>query len=150
MKVECHWNEKMKFTAQSGDHTVVMDAKSPLGSDSGPSPKSLVLVGLAGCTGMDVIALLRKYKQTVTAMEIEADAPTTETHPQVFQKVDLIYRVAGSMEPQKLIEAVHLSMSKYCGVSAMVAQAAPISYQIQLNGSEIHRGHADFAELEKS
>ncbi|MCB0418651.1 MAG: OsmC family protein [Bdellovibrionales bacterium] len=121
-----------------------MDAKRPIGEDAAMNPKELVLAGVSGCTAMDVVALLRKYRQPADSFEVEAETTLTSGHPAIFEKVDLRFVVKGKVEPEKLIEAVTLSQTKYCGVSAMIAKAAPIHYVIELNGEEIHRGNAHF------
>ena len=76
MKSVLNWTEGMKFTAASDNHSVDMDAKSPIGKGSAITPKELILAGLGGCTAMDVIALMRKHKQEVQSFEVEVDAPT--------------------------------------------------------------------------
>lgn len=144
MQAHLTWKQKMSFDAELGKHVVPMDAKAPVGSDSAASPKQLALAGVAGCTAMDVIALLRKYRQEVTSFSMDADAPTTETHPSVFKEVHLTYRLDGTIEPAKAMEAVELSMTKYCGVSAMIAKACPIRYTVLVNGQEVGRGEARF------
>ncbi|MEZ4750415.1 MAG: OsmC family protein [Bdellovibrionota bacterium] len=144
MKLRTIWNEKMRFTAKSSAHEIAMDAKRPIGEDSALNPKELVLAGVSGCTGMDVVALLRKYRQPADSFEVEAETSLTEGYPAVFTKVSLRYIVKGKVDAEKLIEAVTLSQTKYCGVSAMIAKAAPIEYAIELNGEEIQRGNAHF------
>ncbi|MCB0403753.1 MAG: OsmC family protein [Bdellovibrionales bacterium] len=144
MKLRTIWTEKMRFTTKSSTHEVPMDAKRPIGEDAALNPKELVLAGLSGCTAMDVVALLRKYRQTAETFEVEAETTLTDKYPAVFQKVSLRYIVKGNVEAPKLIEAVTLSQTKFCGVSAMIAKAAPIEYVVELNGEEIQRGNAHF------
>lgn len=145
LSINCTWNEKMKFTAKSELHEINMDAKSPIGSNSAMTPKELLLSGVAGCTAMDVIALLKKYQQTVNEFYIQVDADMDESkHPSVFNKISLIFKLNGVINPEKAIEAVHLSQTKYCGVSAMISKVVPIYYSIILNGEEISTGQASF------
>lgn len=145
MKLQCQWNEKMKFTAHSEGHEVLMDAKSPIGSDSAMTPKHLLLAGISGCTAMDVVALLKKYKQPFESLDVDVDADLTEgVYPAIFKDVKLIFKVKGAVEREKLLEAVKLSQTKYCGVTAMVAKAVPILYTVELNGEGIGSGQADF------
>jgi putative redox protein len=145
MKLNCIWNDKMKFTAEADQHKVEMDAKSPIGSDTALTPKQLLLAGISGCTGMDVVALLRKYKQPLEGFQIDADAVTTEgINPAVFKEVKLTYKFSGVLDQEKVLEAIRLSQTKYCGVSAMVAKAVPISYTVELNGKLIGTGQANF------
>ena len=139
------WKEAMQFDATSGDHHVLMDAKAPIGKGLGYTPKELVLAGIAGCTAMDVIALLRKYKQDVKSFTVESNAEqTTGSHPVVFKNVSIIFNLEGTIEPSKAIEAVRLSQTQYCGVSAMISKSVPIDYTVILNGEEIGTGQAAF------
>ncbi len=145
MKVNCKWLERMKFEAVSDGHAVMMDAKSPLGTDSAPSPKSMVLVAICGCTAMDVIALMKKYKQDVKNFFIESEAELVEKKlPKVFSRVNLAYRLEGEIDRAKLVEAVTLSQTQFCSVSAMIAKACPIEYKIFLNNELVGEGRANF------
>lgn len=145
MKIQCTWNEKLKFTAQAGSHQVMMDTKLPLGSDSALSPKQLLLSSIAGCTAMDVVSLLKKYKQELTALDIEVEGTLVEgRHPAIFSRIQLLFKMTGPLSVDKALEAVQLSQSKFCGVSAMVAKAVPIHYTVELNGEQVGEGFADF------
>lgn len=122
-----------------------MDTTSPIGTDVAPTPKQLLVAGLCGCTGMDVVALLKKYKQPLEAFQIEAEAtPTEGGHPVVYKDIKLLFKLSGPLDAAKALEAVALSQSKYCGVSAMVSKAVPITYVVELNGQRIGDGKADF------
>lgn len=143
--VQCSWKEKMAFSAKTGGHEILMDAKSPIGSDSAMSPKELLLAGVCGCTAMDVVALLKKYKQPLAALNVNAEAKLTEgVHPAIFQNIAIRFEASGELEVERLLEAVKLSQTKFCGVSAMVSKAVPISYVVILNGKEVGAGVADF------
>lgn len=134
----------MSFEARAREHTIVMDAKAPLGSDQGATPKELVLMGTAGCTAMDVAALLKKHKQVPTKLEVVAETELTPGHPSIFQKVELRFEVDGPVDAKILEDAVVASQTKYCGVSAMIARAAPVEYKIILNGTQVAQGKARF------
>jgi putative redox protein len=145
IKVNTKWNQNMSFISDDGKYSVNMDAKAPIGKGEGLTPKELVAVGLAGCTAMDVIAWMKKHKQDVTSFDINTEVDTTtDGHPMVFSKARLTFTMTGTVEREKLIEAVTLSQTKYCGVSAMLSKAFPIEYQVILNGETIHEGHASF------
>ncbi len=145
MKLECRWNEKLRFTAQSGEHKVEMDTHAPMGSDTALTPKQLLVAGICGCTGMDVVALLKKGKQPLESFQIEADAtPTEGAYPVVYKEIKLVFKLKGQLDESKVIESVRLSQTKYCGVSAMVSKAVPILYTIELNGKNIGVGRAEF------
>ena len=143
------WKDGMEFEGTADNHLVPMDAKAPLGKGNGPTPKDFLVIGLGGCTAMDVIALLKKYKQLPRAFRVDVDVePTTGLQPAVFKSAVLKYVVEGEVDAEKLLEAVHLSQTKYCGVSAMLAKAFPISYQVVLNGQVIGDGSAHFETQE--
>jgi putative redox protein len=145
MKMKCTWNQKMNFSAEADGYRVTMDAKSPVGDSSAMSPKQLVLAGVCGCTAMDVAALLKKYKQPLENFVVEAEASLTEgVHPAVFKEIKLLFKLTGPIEAAKILEAVQLSQSKYCGVSAMIAKTAAILYDVELNGKTIGTGRAAF------
>ena len=144
MKVVTKWTEKMQFVASADGHDAKMDTKAPIGTDTALTPKQLVVAGLAGCTAMDVIALMKKHKQSVESFEIEADVEKSSGgYPEVFTGALLVFRLKGVLDEAKVIEAVTLSQTKYCGVSAMLAKAFPIRYRIEINGKTVgSEGHA--------
>lgn len=145
MKTLLKWTQGMQFEAEAEGNRVLMDAKSPLGKSSAQTPKELVAAGLGGCTAMDVVSWLRKNKQDCQSLEIEVDIETsTSGYPSVFTKAFLTFTAMGSIDAEILLEAVHLSQTKYCGVSAMLVKAFPIHYQVVLNGETIGQGQADF------
>lgn len=146
MNLECRWSEKMKFSARSGAHHISMDTKPPLGDDSAMTPKQLLLAGVCGCTAMDVVSLLKKHKQPLESLQVDADAQSTEgVYPAIFKKIHLVFKLTGKLDSERVVEAVHLSQTKYCGVSAMVSKAVPITYSIEVNGSTLGSGKADFS-----
>jgi putative redox protein len=150
MKTTVRWKESMEFEGLAESHSVMMDAKAPIGKNSAATPKELVALGLGGCTAMDVIALLKKNKQLPESFEIEMDIESsTSGHPVVFKKAVLKFIVKGSIDAEYLIKAVNLSQTQFCGVSAMLSQALPIEYKIVLNGEEIKTGAANFETFKK-
>lgn len=144
MKLTADWKGKALFEASDGAHTTCMDAKPPFGQDSALSPKQHCLAAILGCTGIDVVGLMRKYRQEMMGLRIEADAPVVKAHPAVFEFVQLDFFFEGSIDEERAIEAVRLSQSMYCGVSAMIAKACPIRYRIHVNGRPVHEGQAEF------
>ncbi len=136
----------MKFTADSGAHQVTMDAKPPFGDDSAMTPKHLLLAGIAGCTAMDVVALLKKHKQTFESFEVGVDGKLTEgVFPAVFSQINLLFKMKGAVDKSHLLESIKLSQTKFCGVTAMVSKSVPIAYIVELNGDKIGSGVADFS-----
>ncbi|MGB0918013.1 MAG: OsmC family protein [Flavobacteriales bacterium] len=131
-KVNTVWKDKMAFDSQLGNHTVRMDTTPEMGDDSGPSPKQLVLAGLAGCTGMDVVSLLKKMRVEYDSFEIYIEADLTEEHPIVFSEIRMIYKVKGeNINQAKVEKAISLSQDRYCGVSAMLKKNSPVNYTIE-------------------
>jgi putative redox protein len=138
----------MEFDGRAGSHSVLMDAKPPIGSNAGATPKELVGMGLSGCTAMDVIALLKKHKQTPRHLSVDSDISIKPGgYPAVFEKAVLTFKVEGDVHPEVLKEAVALSQTKYCSVSAMLSKAFVIEYSIVLNGQLIGQGTADFESV---
>jgi putative redox protein len=145
MNAELNWTGAMEFTATAGENRVLMDAKSPIGKGAAMTPKELVVVGLGGCTAMDVAALFKKHKQVPTSFRIAVDVETsTKGHPIVFEKATLKFIVDGAVDAKIFTDAVVASQTKFCGVSAMLSKAFPIHFELVLNGATIHTGQAQF------
>lgn len=145
MKATLNWTDGMFFDADNGTLHVGMDATAPLGKERGMTPKELVAVGLGGCTAMDVVALLKKHKQTVTHFKLDVDVePTTGKHPITFEKVQIQFDLQGQIDPAIALESVRLSQTKYCGVSAMIAKNCPIYYTVIVNGEKVGSGQSQF------
>ena len=146
MEATIKWKEGMAFDAQIRDHAFVLDAQSGAGGKNlGPTPKETVLTSVMACSGMDVAGLMRKFKLEPTSFVMKAVANPRSEHPKIFQDFHLEYLFEGATLPaDKLIEAVQLSMTKYCGVSAMIAATVKITYVIFLNGEQIHQDEARF------
>lgn len=125
--------------SESG-HRIIMDASEEVGGENrGVRPMELVLLSLGGCTGMDVVSILRKMRVTYTAFEIEIDADRVLTHPKVYERLMLRYRLEGDRaSSDQIIRAVKLSQEKYCSVSAMLARTAEVLVEIVLNGETIY------------
>jgi putative redox protein len=143
MKIKLDWTGKFRFTATDGTNSATMDTKPPYG-EGFLTPKQLCLAAIEGCTGMDVISHLNKREQLPRSFCVEADADLTETHPKIFTEVRLDFLVDGEVQAALLLEAVQLSQTKYCGVSAMMAKNCPIRYRVFLNGSQVGQGEARF------
>lgn len=96
---------------------------------------------------MDVVAYLKKFKETPTAFEVKVKATSTEpgVSPAVFTRFDIDFDgINGEIDESHLIEAIELSQTRFCGVSAMLAKSGPIFYQVLLNGKKIGEGQAKF------
>ncbi|MGZ3704741.1 MAG: OsmC family protein, partial [Bdellovibrionota bacterium] len=114
------------------------------GNDSAPTPKDLVLAALCGCTAMDVVSLMKKYKEPLEKFSVEAETHVRASHPAIFGDIHLTFRLEGNLDKQKVVEAVRLSETQYCSVGAMLSKAVPIHYSVELNGVEIARGQAGY------
>ncbi|MBX3040872.1 MAG: OsmC family protein, partial [Bdellovibrionaceae bacterium] len=124
MKNTLKWTGNMKFESTVGANTVSMDANPPIGSGSAQTPKELVAAGLGGCTAMDVVALLKKHKQPFESLDVDIEIEMSKGgYPAVFTKALLTFKATGAVDPKLLLEAVHLSQTKYCGVSAMLVRS---------------------------
>lgn len=127
--------QRMSFTAtaESG-FRLNMGATPDLGGDDdGFRPMELVLLGLAGCTAMDVISILRKKRQHVTGFEVQAHAERAQEHPRVFTDITIKYIVEGiNVDPEAVRRAIELSETKYCPAQAMLVQAVPIKHVYEI------------------
>jgi len=128
------WEKNMKFTTNLGGHNLVLDASEDNGgSNEGPRPKSLMMVALAGCTGMDVISILKKMHVEVTHFNLRIEGVTSDEHPKKFNSMKVIYEFKGiNLEYEKLEKAVNLSIDKYCGVNANYREAMKMAHEIVL------------------
>ncbi|MBM3330335.1 OsmC family protein [candidate division WOR-3 bacterium] len=129
------WAGRMTFIGKAGtNHLVPMDTAPEFDGDSSATkPLELLLLALGGCTGMDVVPLLRKMRQDVTAFELNVSAERSEEHPKVYTRIDIEYVVTGkALEEEKVKRAVELSQEKYCSVSAMLKKACPIGYTVRV------------------
>jgi len=144
MKVDCDWNGKQNFVANINGFKVYMDAVKPFGEEKAPTPKQLVLAALCGCTGMDIVGLLKKNKQELQKFKIEAEAGITANHPHELTDVKLKFMLEGTCDPAQVTEAVNLSQTKYCAVSSMISRGTSLTYDVSLNGKKIAEGASEF------
>jgi putative redox protein len=129
MDAKVTWKSGMSFTGVSGSGFEVPMGTSVEhgGAGDGASPMELVLVALGGCTAFDVISILKKKQQDVTAFEILVHGDRATEHPMVYTDITLEYVVTGhNVDPTAVARAVELSEGKYCSVSAMLSKAANI------------------------
>jgi putative redox protein len=130
--VETSWRGNMLFDANVSGHHVMMDAVPAVGGeDKGSRPKELMLASLAGCSGMDVVSILKKMRVPFTALNIRVEADVTEDHPKHYEKMHVIYEFTGNdLQMDQLKKAVELSQERYCGVSFVYKKAMEVSYEI--------------------
>lgn len=131
-KIKIQWLNDLAFEAEVDGHKIYLDSLVEHGGKhTGPRPKPLMMVALAGCTGMDVVAILSKMRVDVEDLHIEVEGDVTEEHPKRFEGMKVIYHVKGKDVSRKKVEkAVELSKTRYCGVSANFTKAFPITYEI--------------------
>ena len=129
MKTFTTWVSGHHFISEQNDQRISIDGSL----QNGMSPKALLLSGIAGCSGIDVIDILEKMRVSFSKFEVSAEAEQTEEHPRVFTQIDLIYKIdVDPTEIDKVKKAVDLSLEKYCGVAAMLRKNSPIEYKIEL------------------
>jgi putative redox protein len=124
-EISARWKGGLGFEAVNAQGVSVrMD---PPSGEAFLTPMELVLMALAGCTGMDVADILRKKKQAVKSMEIRVRGTRAEDHPRVFTGIELEYVLTGAdLIPEAIARAIELSMKKYCSVGGMLAPSVPI------------------------
>jgi putative redox protein len=121
-KVNLIKDMQFQGTASSG-HTIVMDADDVSGgTNAGFRPMELLLVGLGGCSGMDVISILRKKRQRVSGLEVNVQGERADSYPKIYKTV----------EQEAVERAIHLSVDKYCSVGATLAKAGTITHSYKI------------------
>ena len=135
--MECivRWTEGMTFVAETGsNHLVAMDgAPEGGGRNLAPRPMEMVLVGTGGCTAYDVMVILKKSGQDVTACDVSVSADRAETDPKVFTRIRMHFRLRGRALKAKLVEqAIRLSHDKYCSASIMLGKTAKITTDYEI------------------
>lgn len=135
MEAKAIWKGKLSFdgTASSGFSLPMGAGVDAGGNDDGFRPMELLLVGLAGCTAMDVISILQKKHQDVTEFTVDVLAERADGHPKVFTRINIEYIIAGrSIDPNAVERAIELSETKYCSVQAMLNAAAQITHTTKI------------------
>ncbi len=135
------WRDDMTFDGYGStwpDGVIRFDADEAVGGhDQGFRPLEMLLVGLAGCTAMDVISILGKKKQDVTAFEVVVEGIQVEEHPQYFGEIELVFRVTGrDVQAAAVARAIELSEEKYCGASAMLKAKARLTTRYEIFQAE--------------
>lgn len=125
MKTTTTWKTGHAFDSYQNNSKIEIE------SGAGFGPKALLLTGLAGCSGIDVVDLLEKMRVPFTDLVIDAEAEQTDEHPRVFKTIHLTYRIKTEEENRdKIKKAIDLSLEKYCGVAAMLKKNSNILYEI--------------------
>jgi putative redox protein len=134
VKVTTAWLDNMAFECEVNGHKIVIDAEEVVGgTNRGPRPKNLMLAALGGCTGMDVVSILKKMRVEIKKCVVLVEGELTEEYPIYFHKIHTTYEFTGTNLPlDKLQKAVSLSEERYCGVSAVYKKAATMTSEIKV------------------
>ncbi|MCC2113476.1 MAG: OsmC family protein [Hyphomicrobiales bacterium] len=139
MKAEIDWGGNVQFAAHTeSGHTIIMDgAPSHGGMNQGARPMELLLVGMGGCTGFDVVGILKKARADFRALKIELEAERADETPAVFTKIHVHFVVTGKGLKEAQVErAISLSAEKYCSASIMLGQTADITHSFEIIEAE--------------
>jgi len=132
--VSVKWQENMCFEAEIQGHKIIMDADQNAGGENkGPRPKPFMLSALGGCTGMDIVSILKKMKVDFDDLNIVVTGYQTDEHPKHYYKIHIVYEFTGKNLPLDKIEyAIKLSEEKYCGVGAVYRKTMEVTSEIKL------------------
>lgn len=139
MKTRVIWLEDMTYVAQSpSGHALVIDGPPELGGHNlGPRPMEMLLMGMGGCTAIDVVNILRKARQALHGCEVEIEAVRADSDPKVFTQIHIHFILTGQQLSAKHVErAIHLSAEKYCSASIMLGQTAKITHTFEIRDGE--------------
>ncbi len=125
----------LRLVGEAGGPAIVVDRarEDEEREDTGPHPVQLLLIGLCGCTGMDVTSILEKKRQPFTGLQVKATAERDEEHPRVYTEIHLEFVITGAdVDPEAVERSIELSQTKYCPAAGMLSKAAKIttSYRI--------------------
>jgi putative redox protein len=139
MQSKVVWKDGMAFEAELEGFSFMVDAQPEHGGRGfGPAPKGLALTSLAGCTAMDVIAILTKMRIAPKRFEVAAEGVLAEEHPKRFTDITVTYRFEGDDLPvPKLLRAIELSEQRYCGVAASLRPGVPMHHEVYVNGEPV-------------
>jgi putative redox protein len=134
-KISATWKEALQFTAKTPDGIIPLDGPTETGGqEKGHRSKQLMLVALAGCTGMDVALMIRKMKLDVDDFSIDVTGELTDKDPKTYHTVLVVYNFKGpNLDKEKLEKAVNLSFDKYCGVIEMFKTFATVNKEVRFS-----------------
>lgn len=134
MNVTATHKDALAFDVDVKGFAIGVDADpSHGGGNNGPPPKSLLLAALAGCTGMDVAAILGKMRMPYDSFRLELSGEARDEHPKTFRTVHVRYIFSGSeLDAEKIEKAIDLSLTKYCPVAATLKHTAEITHELVL------------------
>ena len=128
------WKDNNIFETDVDGHNTVIDlAKDAGGDDAGPRPKKFVLVAAAGCSGLDVVEIVKKMRIDIKGFNIQIESDVTDEYPKQYTNLKVVYEFEGENLPkEKLERACQLSFDNYCGVLAMYKKAVPVTYEVRI------------------
>ncbi len=137
--ITLEWKNNTTFESVIDGHKLAIDTSVDMGgNDEGPRPKVLMLLSLAGCSGLDIASLFHKMRVVADRLEIEVSGELSDTVPAVFTSFHIVYRVWGKeSDRDKIIKAIRLSEEKYCGVAVMYRKIGAVTYDIFINDNKI-------------
>ena len=132
------WVDGLQFVAESAGHSIVIDGAPGFGGDTGMPPMRLLLLGVAGCSAMDMVHILQnRMRKPLTGLRVQVDAEQAETHPKVYTRIALKYLAKGrGLKEKDVRRAIELSNEKFCSAAIMLGKAAEIttSFEIEDEG----------------
>ena len=135
MNISVNWVDGMLMVGKShSGHTITMDGPPEIGGDNlGVRPMEMLLLGVAGCTMIDVVTTLKKMRQELTNCETKLSAERADEHPKVFTDIHIQFIVKGQdLDPKKVEKAITLSAEKYCSASIMLGKTASITHDFEI------------------
>ena len=135
MKARIKWVEGASFLGETeSGHAILMDGPPEGGGRNlGPRPMEMLLIGTGGCTAFDVVAILKKQRQQITACVAEIQAERADSDPKVFTKIHFHFIVSGrNLKSEQVERAINLSAEKYCSASIMLGKTAEITHDFEI------------------
>jgi putative redox protein len=135
MNISVNWVDGMLMVGKShSGHSITMDGPPEIGGENlGVRPMEMLLLGVAGCTMIDVVTTLKKMRQDLTNFETKLSAERADEHPKVFTDIHIQFIVKGQdLDPKKVEKAITLSAEKYCSASIMLGKAASITHDFEI------------------
>ena len=135
-QITAQWKGGYAFDHRTDGFTVRTESQGLSEAPKGPGPKKLVLVSLAGCSGIDIVSILEKMRIDYESFDIDVEADLSDEHPKVYTAIRLTYKLSGKdLDRNKIIRAIELSLNSYCGVAAMLRKNCPIDYELVLEST---------------
>lgn len=140
MKTRLEWIGGVAWSATSdSEHQIIIDGSERIGGENrGARPMELVVKALCGCSAMDLVSILKKQRQTFESIEINADAKRSDATPAVFESIHMSFEFVGAtLNHQRVMRAVSLSVEKYCSVAEMLSSTVKITYSVRVNSATV-------------